>query len=194
MEKELLQYRRKLFFETLRDKSIDKSDPISEWDFDCILDNDGTKHCICSAPIQYLYQIKNRFNQETVIVGSECIKRWLNGLVRCSLCQCTLGNISQRLKTQNFHCRDCKLREERQAKYEEEEKKTKRIKKLGSLHLFWYGPYYMKKFSTVIEDIPYVEKLLNIQNKTKTLEAFEEYVNMVYDVTTQEVSEPVVLS
>lgn len=194
MEKELLQYRRKLFFETLRDKSIDKFDPVSEWDFDCILDNDGTKHCICSAPIQYLYQIKNRFNQETVIVGSECIKRWLNGLVRCSLCQCNLGNISKRLKTQNFHCRDCKLRLERQAKYEEEEQKTKRIKKLGSLHLFWYGPYYMKKFSAVIEDIPYVEKLLNIQEKTKTLEAFEEYVNLVYEVTTQEVSEPVELS
>jgi len=187
MTDEVLQYRRKLFFETLRVKSIDKDDPISEWDFHSIVpfNNDGSQQCICSAPIHYLYQIKNRFNQETAIVGSECIKRWLNGLIRCSLCQCTLGNITKRLKTQDFHCRDCKLRLERQAKYKDEEK----LKKVGNLRLFWYGPYYMKPFSKVVEDIPYVEKLLNIPNKNKTLEAFEQYVNMVFEVTTQEVNQ-----
>ena len=187
MTDDILQYRRKLFFEILREKSIDKDDPISEWEFQSILNNDETRHCICSAPIQYLYQIKNRFNQETLIVGSECIKRWLNGLIRCSLCQCTLGNITKRLKTQDFHCRDCKLRLQRQAKFTEEEKLNKRKKTLGNLRLFWFGPYYMKPFYKVVEDIAYVEKLLNLPDKNKTLQAFEEYVNIVFDVTTEEV-------
>lgn len=176
MADDVLQYRAKQFFEILRDNSRDKEDPVSEWDFVDVVDNDGTMHCICTAPIRYLYRIQNRFTGKSLIVGSECVKRWLNSLLRCERCNCRLGNITKRLRTQDFHCRACKqtIRWDHLGRVNH---------KLGSMRLFWYGPYYQREFREVINDIPYVETLLNVQNKTKTLELFEQYVNHVYDVT-----------
>jgi hypothetical protein len=67
---------------------------------------------------------------------------------------------------------------------EEESKRAEILKSKGKLRLLWYGPYYQKLFSEVIQDIPYVEKLVNIEPKTKTLQLFEEYAHLVYTIET----------
>jgi hypothetical protein len=173
-----LQFRRKLFFEILRDASRDKEDPVSEWDFKEVVNSDGDKQCICSTPIQYLYRIENRYTHTTLEIGSECIQRWFQGILRCQRCRCVLGNITKRLRKQNFHCRSCKkILQEEEAAVVQRKQST-----MGQLTLFWYGPYYQKKFCDVIDDIPYVEKLLNVVEKPKTLQLFEAYVKKVYEV------------
>jgi hypothetical protein len=177
MTDDLLAFRAKTFFQVLRDHSQDKEDPISEWEFAEVVDGDGHMTCICTTPIRYLYKIRNRVTHDTLIVGSECIKRWMGGLLRCQRCDCRLGNIRARLRKKQFHCRICRQILQR----EESQRKNS---KLSTLRLFWFGPYYKKQFREVIDDVPYVEKLLNVTNKTKTLELFEEYVHEVYDVIT----------
>lgn len=188
MSEDILQYRQKRFFEILRKYSFDKEDPISEWRFVEIVDNDGTNRCICTAPIQYLYKIENKETKATLIVGSECIQRWLQGLLRCKECACVLGNVVKRLRKEDYHCRSCKkILQKKQEQQEQEELRKRKMSKLGHCRLYWYGPYYQKMFHEVIDNIPYVEKLINIENKNQTLELFTRYVKTVYDLEEREV-------
>lgn len=177
-----LKAKARLFHSILRENSMNKEDPIPEWKLVVDYEGDGEERCICSTPIVYKYVIENKHTGTRLIIGSECIKRW-NIEFLCKDCGSHLGNITRRLAKKDFVCPDCKKREERRKKVKEAAD-TERRKKLASYVLYWYGPYYKRKFSDVIDDIPYVEFLLNQPTRTKTIEYFEEYVNLCYDVVT----------
>jgi hypothetical protein len=170
------------FYRTLREHSVSQEDPIPEWTVVYHVEGDGATHCICTTPIQYQFTIENKHNGKRLTIGSECIKRWGINFV-CKQCKSPLGNRTRRLLKKDFLCPECKQEEKRKEALrlaKEEEQK----RRLGNYHLFWYGPYYQRKFSEVIRDLPYVELLLNVPKKTKTLEQFEEYVQLYYDILT----------
>lgn len=181
-----LDQKSKKFFETLRDQSVFKNDPIPEWkvltEFEC--EGDGSNYCICSTPILYQYCIENRYNKNRLIIGSECIKRW-DVEFTCKDCGAALGNITQRLLKKNFVCPPC-TRERAERERQKEALKQKmidlQITRLGRFVLYWEGPYDGRPFSEVVKNLPYTEYLVNLPYKTKSLQKFEEYVGLRYDI------------
>lgn len=175
-----LDLKAKKFFETLREKSFHKDDPLPEWRVVLEFEGDGEETCICSTPIQYKYCIENEYSKERLIIGSECIKRW-NMNFRCKQCEAHLGNITKRLRTKNFLCPSCTKAKKLKDKLEKERQELRK-RRLGHLTLFWFGPYYKKRFFEVINDIPYVNELLNIESDSMTIQYFKEYANLVYEI------------
>ena len=188
MEQEVVQelltldQKAKRFFEILREQSMYKNDPVPEWkvvpEVEC--EDDGTGVCICSTPIVYKYCIENKHNGNRLTIGSECVKRW-NLEFTCKDCKAPLGNVTQRLLKKNFFCPECTKRKKNQEKIRQQ-MLLARQKELERYTLFWYGPDYKRKFKDVIQDIPYVERLINVEYKTKTLELFQEYVSLLFDI------------
>ena len=179
---DLLKAKARLFFATLRENSISQQDPLPEWQIVTDYEGDGEERCICSTPILHKYVIENKLNGRRLTIGSECIKRWNIKFV-CKQCSSHLGNITKRLIQQDFLCPECKREEKRKQKLLEAQREERK-RKLGAYVLYWFGPYYQRRFSEVINDIPYVEFLLNQPTRTKTIEYFEEYVNLCYEVVT----------
>ena len=171
------------FFEILRQFSDDQNDPVPEWSLVEGMTVNSKERCICSTKIIDNYYIRHRRTGKLLVIGSECVKRWIQPKLLCKGCEKPLGRVCQRIKSGDYLCRSCKL----EAKKEEERKekvKEEKIKRLGNFELFWYGPYYRKPFRVVAEDIPYVEFLLNHprSSSSETLIAFEKYINLVYEV------------
>lgn len=173
-----LEFKRKTFFGVLREHSFCKEDPISEWAIVKDIEGDGSSTCICTTPILYEFVIENKLTKKQLVIGSECVKRW-NIEFTCKSCGCHLGNITKRLIKKDYVCPACKRQQKKDEKARQEVKE-----RYGNLRFFWYGPYYQKKFSDVIDDIDYVEKVLNHPKKNTTLELFERYVGMCYDIVT----------
>lgn len=179
---DILKAKARLFHSTLRENSISQEDPIPEWKVVIEYEGDGEERCICSTPIVYKYVIENTLNGKRLTIGSECVKRWNINFV-CKICGSNLGNVTRRLLKRDFVCPECKRNEERKRKFQEAQR-LEHKGRLGRYLLYWYGPYYKQPFSRVIQDISYVEYLVNLPNKTKTLEQFEEYVKLCYDIIT----------
>jgi len=174
------------FFEVLRTFSDDKSDPVPEWEFRGTVLSGTKEKCICGTKILLNYLIVHKRTQKQLIIGSECIKRWIQPKLSCSRCDAPLGRVLQRIKKEDYHCRRCK----REIKQEE----ALKILKMGNFRLFWYGKYYQRKFSEAIEDIPYVETVLTIpeEKQNESLRAFMKFISLYYEITeeTIEVLDP----
>lgn len=164
----------KQFYAILRENSIFKNDPIAEWKYIRTIEDDGL--CICSQKIKYKNIIQNIHTGAELIVGSDCIQRWMNNALLCRSCNCVLGNQVKRLLDQNFICPTC-TRE-----------KKKRLRILGG------NLIHGKRFDIIIKDVVLVEKLLNTDTTTmypflrEIYKRFEEYANMIYDIDEVEVS------
>lgn len=169
------------FFEILRDFSDDKRDPVPEWEFKGFITTGTKEKCICGTKILLNYQIVHKRTQKQLIIGSECIKRWIQPKLSCSRCDAPLGRVLERTRKGDFHCRSCKR--------ELKEMEKQKLLKMGRLRLFWYGKYYQRMFAEVAQDIPYVESLLNLpeEKKTDTLKALEKYISLKYDIKEVEV-------
>lgn len=65
------------FWKTLKENSNDKTTScIDEWDFLGFVFN-GVDNCICGKDIKNLYEIKNSENDNILIVGSSCVKKFM---------------------------------------------------------------------------------------------------------------------
>ena len=178
------------FFEVLREHSDDKHDPIPEWEFKGFITRGTKEKCICGTPIELNYLIEHKRTQKQLIIGSECVKRWIQPKLECEECGNPLGRVMERTRKKDFLCRSCKkilanLEAQKQREREiEAEKERKKIERMGKLRLFWWGKYHERMFSEVAEDIPYVEYLLSIpeEKATKSIRAFWEYAELVFDV------------
>ena len=185
------------FFTVLRQYSDNKHDPIPEWQLVGFVERGGKDRCICGTAIMLNYMIRHKISGVELIIGSECVKRWMDPKIVCERCKEPLGRVLERYRRKDFKCRSCKLYEkeleearERAKRIAEqrlkalEEEKMKKIERMGNLRLLWYGKYYQQPFSKVAEDIPYCEYLLNIpeDKATKTILAFIDYANLVFEI------------
>lgn len=194
------------FFEILRKFSDDKHDPVPEWEFKGFITTGTTEKCICGTRILLNYAIVHTRTQKQLIIGSECVNRWLKPELQCEECGNPLGRVMERHRLNDFLCRKCKkekaeikrMQEERQrlatqrieaALRKKEEDRLKKIERMGKLLLFWRGRYYQKPFAMVAEDLPYTEYLLNIpeEKATASILAFIDYANLLYEIGVVEV-------
>ena len=165
------------FYGVLRKHSQNQFDPVSEWEYKADAAGNGEGRCICSTPIFHEYVIQNKLTGEQLTIGSECIARWFHSSLRCEKCNGALGNVNNRIKKDNYICAKCN----RDIK--------KKKKELANTRLFLfphqknlYPHYRYKMFHELIEDTEAVETLINLPEKTRTLELFEEYVGLHYKI------------
>jgi hypothetical protein len=167
------------FFEILRRYSDNKHDCVAEWELLTGHHASSKQRCICSTRIENQYFIRHKRTGKVLVIGSECVKRWMNPVLNCKGCGDPLGRVCERIRKEDFLCRQCKKASADAAKETEA-----KIEKMGRLLLFWYGKYYMKPFSLVAEDIPYVEYLINLPQckSSETLKAFQKYATLVFEI------------
>lgn len=187
------------FMAVLKNHSENQTHPISEWRL-LPLREVKDSQCICTQPILNQHFISNDTTRTTLVIGSDCMKRFLEPTLQCEECGCGITTgIVERIEKQNFLCPPCKalkkkrdrLLAEQEAKKHQHELATQEAKKvkMGKWALFWYGKYYQKPFSVVLQDEAYVEYLLNLpeDKKTETIKSFTTYVSLFYDVVETEV-------
>lgn len=167
------------FFEVLRSVSDNQYDPLPEWELLTDKFMEREIRCICTTPIERNFFIRHKRTGKELVIGSECVKRWLNPFAVCSECQSPLGRITKRIETKDFVCPECKR--------DKKKKETARRNQLATFRFYWGGygtKHYKNKFCDVIDDIPYVEHLLNLSlpSVPPSLQAFYEYVNLVFTV------------
>ena len=167
------------FFEVLRSFSDNQYDPLPEWELVTDKFIEREIRCICTTPIERNFFIRHKRTGKELVIGSECVKRWLNPRIVCKECDSPLGRVTKRIELQDFICPDCKRSKRK--------KDTARRKQLASFRLYWGSKHYGKQFKDVIDDIPYVETLLNLPlpSVPQTLQAFYEYVNLVFTIEEQ---------
>lgn len=178
------------FFEILRKFSTNPYDPVPEWELDTTKFIATKSRCICTTPIERNFYIRHKQSGKELVIGSECVKRWINPRLVCKTCDSPLGRVDKRIETQDFLCPKCK-REAKKKLRDEAQEKAKKIQQLSLYRLYFGGKYYGRFFRDVIDDIPYVEFLLNLSFETvpKTLKLFYVYVSCVYDIQEQTVDE-----
>ena len=191
----------KRFFEVLRQHSDDKNDPTPEWEFTGMVFNGVKEKCICGTKILLNYLITHKRSKHQLIIGSECVKRWIKPKMTCEDCDAPLGRVLERARKNDFLCRSCKKeKKEREAREKEQEERiqkkkeeeTKRqIKRMDNFMLYWYGKHRNHPFKMVAEDIPYTEYLLNIpeEKASESIKAFQKYASLVYDIKEEEILE-----
>lgn len=192
----------KRFFQVLVEHSDSREDPISEWKLVGYVLNGGATHCICDTQITLNYKIIHKRTQKELIIGSECVKRWLNPKLVCEQCQTPLGCVMERFKNADFFCRRCKVQKQKDALAvleaqrnvavqitQEELKKEAKKQRMGEWILFWYGKYYQKPFKVAVQDEDYVNTLLEIpeDKHTKSLQYFLEYASLIHTIQEIEV-------
>lgn len=157
------------FMQVLKAHSENQTHPIPEWRLHSFREVEEKK-CICSHDILNNYFISNDRTKTTLIIGSDCMKRFLDPSLRCSECKQPIQNVVNRIEKSDFICRNCK------------NQRRKTVKHLRNCIFLHPGPYNEKKFSEVIEDVAYVETLLNIPDneKTMTITLFCRYAKAVY--------------
>jgi hypothetical protein len=190
MEQEIEQDKKSsLFYRVLRQNSVSQEDPIPEWKVVHHVDGDGSSKCICSTPILYQHTIENTLNGRQLIIGSECVKRW-NVKFICEECQSPLGNITQRLIKKNFLCPECTRERKRKQKLLEVKREARKAR-LAHMLLDKPGRYYNAPFCVIINDLVYVQYLINMEPKNYLLRLFEEYVEFYYDIVTETIEEEI---
>ena len=184
METEHLETETNLrFFEILRQYSDNQYDPLPEWELVLGKFMEKESRCICSTPIERNFYICHKRTGKELVIGSECVKRWINPKLICKQCKCPLGRFAARIKTQDFLCPSCK-RIAKKAVEEKERKTLSRIQTLGRFKFFFGKIYFAQRFCEVVKDIPYVEFILNHPwiHQPETIKLFLEYVHLVYDI------------
>jgi len=196
-----------LFLEVLKKYSDNKNDPIPEWHLQGFDPHGGATKCICETPILLNYRIIHKRTQVQLLIGSECVKRWLNPRLECEVCKCPLGCIMKRYQTFDFKCRKCKTAERKEqerllreaeemerarliAEFRERERKENERRWAGEELFRGYGKHFLKPFRIVAEDIPFVTRLVNLPKEKvyeKNLIDFLSYVSMCYDIVEIEV-------
>jgi hypothetical protein len=86
----------KRFFEVLREYSDDKNDPTPEWEFQGMVLHGVKEKCICGTKILLNYLISHKRTKKQLIIGSECIKRWIQPKMTCEHCDAPLGQVLKR--------------------------------------------------------------------------------------------------
>jgi len=159
------------FMTVLKAHSENQSNPFPEWELQPMKTKHERSKCICSHPIDNNYFISNNTTNTTLVVGSDCMKRFLNPSLYCKDCDCVIQNVVQRIDEKDYICRSCKA-------------SRKQIAKKYASWIFYHpGPHFQDPFHKVIEDEDYVETLLRLPYsfpKNKSLEAFLKYVNAVF--------------
>lgn len=179
----------KRFLQVLRDHSTNQTDPIEEWDLLGFVSNGGATHCICDTQIILNYCIQHKQTKKQLMIGSECVKRWINPKLVCERCQTTLGCVMKRIRYQDFHCRQCKKALQEEKAYQEH-MKAQQLRRWERELFYAYGKHYEQPFKEVAKDIPFVEKLLNLPPEKrwqKNLIAFLTYVSLLYEIADVEV-------
>jgi hypothetical protein len=173
----------KRFFEVLREHSEDKNDPTPEWEFGGMVLHGAKERCICGTKILLNYLITHKRTKKQLIIGSECIKRWINPKMTCEDCDAPLGQVLKRARTNDYLCRSCK-KERKELEVRKQEEKQRQIKKMDNFMLYWYGKHRNHPFKMVAEDIPYTEYLLNIpeEKASESIKAFQKYASLVYEI------------
>lgn len=185
------------FMAVLKMHSAHETNPIQEWHLETLTEVKDSQ-CICSQPILNQYFISNDTTRTTLIIGSDCMKRFLDCTLKCSQCSASIKNVATRIKENEYLCKQCKATKkkealalaERQQKLALEQQRKeaeiqKKIKRMGTFCLFWFGRYYQKPFKIVVEDEAYVEYLLNLpdeKTKCQTLRTFLEYASHFYEI------------
>ena len=171
------------FFEILRRFSDNKFDPVPEWELLTDKFFEKETRCICTTPIERNFYIRHKRTGKELVIGSECVKRWIHPKLTCKQCESPLGRIDKRIQTQDFVCPKCK-REAKKAAKEAAEHRASRRATLCAFHFYYGKKYYGKRFDVVAKDIPYVEFLLNLQlsDVPKTLKLFKEYIGLIYEL------------
>lgn len=197
----------KIFLEVLKYYSDNKEDPIPEWHLQGFVPNGGATECICETPIVLNYKIIHKRTLQELIIGSECVKRWMNPRLECEVCKSPLGCIMKRYQFFDFKCRACKTAERKKqerllqeaeeqercrlmAQFQEKLRKDEARRKAGEQLFRGYGKYFLKPFRLVAEDIPYATKLLNLPKEKvyeENLIAFLSYLSSCYEIVDVEV-------
>ena len=197
----------KIFLEVLKQYSDNKNDPIPEWHLQGFVPTGGKTHCICETPIILNYKIIHKRTLVELIIGSECVKRWLNPRLECEVCKCPLGCIMKRYQLFDFKCRKCKTEERKKqekllreaeemerarlyTEFREKHLKEEQRRMVGEQLFRGYGKHFLEPFRIVADDIPFVTKLLNLPKEKvyeENLIAFLSYVSSCYEIVDVEV-------
>tara|TARA_R110000868_G_scaffold107411_3_gene293924 strand:- start:137 stop:679 length:543 start_codon:yes stop_codon:yes gene_type:complete len=148
--------------------------PVVEWKPTWqVYSSDELRKCICTHPIKNTYEIINEVNGNTLWIGSDCIKRWMEDRVRCRKCHCQLKNIIAKLDNKILFCNDC----------------SKAVERLG-LFKYYHNHrssdegYWLhhKLFITLIDNEWFCNYIANLETKTQSQQAFYDYMTLFYDV------------
>ena len=139
----------KRFMEVLNHHSENQGHSIPEWELLPFRKENFRLKCICSHPIQNNFFISNNTTKTTLVIGSDCMKRFLNPTLRCEDCSGYMNNVVKRIEDDDMICRDCK-------------RKRRKIVKDYEYKVFRVpGPYEGRSFKSVAEDLQYAEAILN---------------------------------
>jgi len=184
-------YFAKIFEEEMRKKSVNKGDFIQEWQLanEC---HGASSKCICTHDIQLNFYIQNKITGERVIIGSDCVERWLHPQLQCKGCNEPLGCIMRRIKDKDFYCRSCKV--------ETRKTKERTVNQYSTWKLAFPGPWKGLTFRKISENGEWVEKLANTPKwkgsstpsyAYNSLHAFQKYADAKFDFEIEyEESEP----
>jgi len=160
---EFESYKHQKLVEALKTNSINKDDPVPEWlyiKYTDISGGRGVTKCLCTTPIEKFYTIQNIHTKKDEIIGSECIKKFLENSVKCEKCKKSLRNLGVRLSTGNLVCPECTRKEKSE--------KAELMKKYGNYKYYHTGhPYNGMKFKEILDDFTHVASLVN-NPRTKT--------------------------
>jgi hypothetical protein len=157
------------FMEVLKEHSINQVLPIPEWELSPITRVEEKK-CICSHPILNNYFITNEKTKTILVIGSDCMKRFLDPSLRCEECNAPIQNVVQRISEGNFICRECK------------QKRKRVVKDYKDRYIVELGKYYLKTFEEAGNDQEFVQSVLDMDEAdwSPNLRNFYIYIKALY--------------
>lgn len=165
----------KRFVKVLREKSINKEEPIREWELvPSLKGSTGGKEtsCICGKEIKDTYIIRNKHTNETLIIGCECVKRFdIERRLDCKECGKQMTGVFRRLRDGDMICRLCRGN-------------AKRCKKKMAGYSVWVNRYSGARkipvrftFTDALQNSDLCDFLMNGTTKDKNVAKFREWVH-----------------
>lgn len=178
----------KRFVEVLTKNSVNKDEPIREWVLVPCLSGKSAeqKKCICEKDINNLYIIKNKLTDKTLVIGSECAKRFgFERQIQCEECGEFMTAFFRRVEEKDYFCNVCK----------KEAKKTREHRRSWSIWVYCKSLHRRMKFSfqAAFEIPELLEYLMNEESDDKNVEKFRDWVHsmeILGEIEVQEVSKP----
>ncbi len=177
------------FIQVLTEHSINKEEPVREWEVVPALR--GTKTgsvitaCICGKHIKDTYIIRNKVTNETLIIGCECVKRLdIERRLECRECGDIMGAYFRRMRQHDMICNICK-------------RDARRLKKKMAGYSVWVRSGERRipvrfTFTEALQNSDLCEFLMNGTTKDKNVAKFREWVHsleILGDIRVEEVEE-----